>query len=111
MKIKTSEGDTVPHFIIWQALIWDRFARFSPITVTILVAGLYAFGFRNWELVLDAIIGMFVLTAVTWWFWVIYTIAMIAYMIDKSSKKLKDVIYDIRGIKEEIQSFDNPLKK
>jgi hypothetical protein len=51
------------------------------------------------------------LTIVVWWFWVVYTIASIAYMVEKSSGRLRDVLTDIQNMKEEIQSFDNPLKK
>ena len=108
MYVKNSKGDTVPHFIVWQALIWDRFARISPILSITVIAIMYMIGFRNWELIIDTIIIMFAITAVTWWFWVVYTIAMIAYIIDKSSEKLKDVIYEIREIKEEVKTFDTP---
>ena len=48
---------------------------------------------------------------VVWWFWIVYTIASIAYMIEKSSGRLQDVLVDIQELKEEVKSFDNPLKK
>jgi hypothetical protein len=50
-------------------------------------------------------------TIVVWWFWVVYTIASIAYMVEKSSGRLRDVLTDIQDMKQEIKSFDNPLKK
>ena len=111
MYIKNSEGDTVPHFIIWQALIWARFTLISPFLFLLTLMTLYTLGFRDWALFFDTIFVMMGLTIVVWWFWVVYTIASIAYMVEKSSGRLRDVLTDIQSMKEEIQSFDNPLKK
>jgi len=72
---------------------------------------LYTLGFRNWVLFFDTLFVMMGLTIVVWWFWVVCTIASIAYMVEKSSGRLRDVLTDIQNMKEEIQSFDNPLKK
>ena len=47
---------------------------------------------------------------IIWWFWVVYTIASIAYMVEKSSGRLRDVLTDIQSMKQEIKSFDSPLK-
>ena len=111
MYIKNSEGGTVPHFIIWQALIWARFTLISPFLFLLTLMTLYTLGFRDWALFFDTIFVMMGLTIVVWWFWVVYTIASIAYMVEKSSGRLRDVLTDIQSMKEEIQSFDNPLKK
>jgi hypothetical protein len=111
MYLKNSKGDTVPHFIIWQALIWARFTLVSPFLFLLTMMILYTLGFRDWALFFDTLFVMMGLTIVVWWFWVVYTIASIAYMVEKSSGRLRDVLTDIQSMKEEIQSFDNPLKK
>jgi hypothetical protein len=111
MYIKNSKGDTVPHFIIWQALIWTRFTLVSPFLFLLTLITLYTLGFRDWVLFFDTLFVMMGLTIVVWWFWVVYTIASIAYMVEKSSGRLRDVLTDIQSMKEEIKSFDNPLKK
>jgi len=72
---------------------------------------LYTLGFRDWFLFFDTLFVMMGLTIIVWWFWVVYTIASIAYMVEKSSGRLRDVLTDIQSMKEEIQSFDNPFKK
>ena len=111
MYLKNSKGDTVPHFIIWQALIWARFTLISPFLFLLTLMTLYTLGFRDWSLFFDTMFVMMGLTIIVWWFWVVYTIASIAYMVEKSSGRLRDVLTDIQSMKEEIQSFDNPLKK
>ena len=111
MYIKNSKGDTVPYFIIWQALIWARFTLVSPFLFLLTLITLYTLVFRDWVLFFDTLFVMMGLTIVVWWFWVVYTIASIAYMVEKSSGRLRDVLTDIQNMKEEIQSFDNPLKK
>jgi len=111
MYLKNSKGGTVPHFIIWQALIWARFTLVSPFLFLLILMTLYTLGFRDWALFFDTLFVMMGLTIVVWWFWVVYTIASIAYMVEKSSGRLRDVLTDIQSMKEEIQSFDKPLKK
>ena len=111
MYIKNSKGDSVPHFIIWQALIWTRFTFVSPFLFLLTLMTLYTLGFRDWVLFFDTLFVMMGLTIVVWWFWVVYTIASIAYMVEKSSRRLQDVLTDIQDMKKEIQSFDNPPKK
>jgi len=111
MYLNKSKGDTVPHFIIWQALIWVRFTLISPFLFLLTIMILYTLGFRDWSLFFDTMFVMMGLTIVVWWFWVVYTIASIAYMVEKSSGRLRDVLTDIQSMKEEIQSFDNPFKK
>ena len=111
MYLKNSKGDSVPHFIIWQALIWARFTLVSPFLFVLALMTLYTFGFRDWALFFDTVFVMAGSVMVVWWFWIVYTIASIAYMIEKSSGRLQDVLVDIQELKKEVKSFDNPLKK
>jgi hypothetical protein len=110
---KNQEGNsqTVPYFIIWQALIWARFTLISPFLFLLTLTIFYTLGFRNWEMFFDTVIVMGGLIIIVWWFWVVYTIASIAYMVEKSSGRLRDVLTDIKSMKEEIKSFDNLPKK
>ena len=109
---KNQEGNsqTVPYFIIWQALIWARFTLISPFLFLLTMITFYTLGYRDWTLFFDTMIVMGGLVIIVWWFWVVYTIASIAYMVEKSSRRLKDVLTDIQSMKEEILSFDSPLK-
>lgn len=110
---KNQEGNnqTVPHYIIWQALIWARFTLVSPFLFLLTMIIFYTLGYRDWVLFFDTLFVMMGVTIVVWWFWVVYTIASIAYIVEKSSGRLRNVLTDIQSMKQEIQSFDNPLKK
>jgi hypothetical protein len=109
---KNQEGNsqTVPYFIIWQALIWARFTLISPFLFLLTMITFYTLGYRDWVLLFDIIMVMGGAVIIVWWFWVVYTIASIAYMVEKSSGRLRDVLTDIKSMKKEIQSFDTPLK-
>ena len=91
-----------PNYIIWQVSLWDKFAKVSPAILTIIVIVLYLHGFRHWELFIDSIIGMGVIIFVVWWFWAIYTIAVLAYVLEKSSKGLVDVIKEIKEVRKDV---------
>lgn len=104
MEQKT-QGGTVPHFIVWQSLIWARFTLVSPFLISLIVVILYSLGFRDWILFIDTVLIMGGFIIVVWWFWVVYTIATIAYMVEKSSGRLRDVLIDIQDMKTEIKSF------
>jgi len=93
---------TTPNYIIWQVSLWDKFAKVSPAILTIIVVVLYLNGFRQWELLIDSIIVMGVIIFGVWWFWAIYTIAVLAYVLEKSSKGLVDVIKEIKEVRKDV---------
>lgn len=93
--------------IIWQAVIWDRFAKMIPFVLTITVLTSYLSGERDWNLIIDGIITFFLVFGIVWWLWIIYTIATIATMLDRSQYGLKEVIAEIRQMHKEI----NDIKK
>ena len=91
-----------PKFIIWQATLWDRFAKISPLVILSSLGIFYYLGHRDWRLVIDVGSIVFISIAVTWWFWVVYTIGVIAITLNKSNKKLVDVLDEIREAQEEV---------
>jgi hypothetical protein len=99
--------EATPKFIIWQVTLWDRFAKVSPLILLTVVSVLYFNGFRQWELLVDSMLIMGVIVFAVWWFWVIYTIAVIAYMLDKSSKGLVDIISEIKEVRKDVIDLVN----
>lgn len=89
-------------FIIWQAVIWDRFAKVSPLIILSSFGIFYYLDYRNWELIINAGLIFFVSIAITWWFWVVYTIMSIATILNNSNKKLVDVLEEIRESQKDI---------
>lgn len=95
------------NFILWQIKIWDRFAKFSPLLLILLIAAFYLLGYRDWDLFLYVCIGIFVSITVVWWFWVIYTIALLVYTINNSGKNLVNIIEELKEINQAINDRKN----
>jgi hypothetical protein len=102
------DATDTPKFVIWQVKLWDRFAKISPVLLVLVTITLYMLGFRNWELAFDTAIIMLGIVSIVWWFWILYTIALIAYVIDRSSTRLEDVLKDIKDVRDDIYNFDRP---
>jgi hypothetical protein len=103
-KIKTKLGVfsvNTPNYIFIQAIIWDKFAKASPIIAAVAAVILYLFGFRDTELIVDTLLAMGGVTIIVWWFWIVYSVATIAYIIDRSSSNLIEVLNEIREVREE----------
>ena len=71
----------------------------------------YYLGYRDWNIVYGVGAVFFITVAVTWWFWVIYTIAAIAIVMDNSGKSLKELIEEIKEIKKAINDKKNNINR
>lgn len=100
--VKLVLSDIEKKYILWQVKIWDWFARAVPFIIAIGSVISYFLGFRDWNFLYSVGAIFFVCVAVTWWFWVIYTIATIAIVVDSSGKSLKEIIGEIKEIKKTI---------
>ena len=94
-------------FIIWQIKIWDRFAKFSPLLLLALSIFFYLLGYKDWDLFLYICLGLFISISVVWWFWVIYTIALLVHILKNSGKKLTNVIDELREINQTLDDKKN----
>jgi hypothetical protein len=96
---------STPRLIIWQATLWDRFAKLIPIIILVTVLILYLTGEKNWDILIDGIIIFLIVFGAIWWLWIIYTVATIAVILDKSQHGLKEVIKDIKEVQKEINDI------
>lgn len=94
-------------FILWQVKLWDRFAKSSPIFLLLLASIFYLLGHRDWDLFLYICLGIFASVMFAWWFWVLYTIAVIVYTINSSGKSLNQIVEEIREIRRAIDDRKN----
>jgi hypothetical protein len=94
-------------YVIWQVKIWDWFAKAMPFIIAIAGGSFYLLGYRDWNLVYSTGAIFFVTVAVTWWFWVIYTIAAIAIVISNSGKSIQEIIKEIKEIRKVINDEKN----
>lgn len=98
-------------YILWQVKLWDWFAKLMPFIISISAVVSYFYGLRDWNIVYSVGAIFFVTTAITWWFWVIYTIAAIAIMMDKSGKSLKELITEIQEIRKSINDKKDSIDR
>lgn len=96
-----------PKYVFYQALLWDRFARLSPFLIATSIVIFYLLGYRNWELLIDTILVFTFLFFVTWWFWVVWTIMLIASVLEKSKVNLQDIIKEVKNFREEMKDLNN----
>ena len=86
---------------------WDTFARIVP-TIFLVVAGiLVATGVINFEQAFYVGLGLFAVTAVTWWFWTIYTIRQLVKTLNRASKNLSEVRSEFKAVSREVQELRN----
>ena len=94
-----------PPNIVKQVERWDLYARLAP---TIFLAScmiLIALDVINFSLAFYIGLGLFAITAVTWWFWTIYTIRHLIKTLSDASTGLKDVRDEFRDINREIRNI------
>ena len=94
-----------PPNIVKQVERWDLYARLAP---TIFLAScmiLIALDVINFSLAFYIGLGLFATTAVTWWFWTIYTIRHLVKTLSDASTGLKDVRDEFRHINKEIRNI------
>jgi|TARA_R110002124_G_scaffold284045_1_gene460787 hypothetical protein len=84
---------------------WDLYARIVPTIFLILSAILIALDVINFSLAFYIGLGLFAITAVTWWFWTIYTIRHLIKTLSDASTGLKDVRDEFRDINREIRNI------
>ena len=82
-----------------------------PFIIALASGGFYLLGDRDWNLVYSTGAVFFVTVAITWWFWVIYTIAAIAIVISNSGKSLDEVIQEIKEIRKVINDKKDSLNR
>jgi hypothetical protein len=89
-------------FIIWQATLWDKFAKIVPFVIVLSILIFYYFDYRDWDLIFHVGLIAFISLAVVWWLWVVYTIGTIAVVLNNSNRKLVDVLEEIKKAQKEV---------
>lgn len=92
-----------------QVELWDRFARIVPLVFLGISLVLVCLGIIDYKQAFWTALGIFAVTAVTWWFWTIYTIRHLVQVLQRASKNLTEVREDFEKVNKEIQDI-NPNK-
>ena len=59
----------------------------------------------RWDLFARLGLGLFAITAVTWWFWTIYTIRNLVITLNRASKNLAEARGEFKGIVKDLEEF------
>ena len=93
--------------IITQVDRWDIYARVTPTLFLIISIILISTGVINFDQAFYIGIGLFAVTAVTWWFWTIYTIRHLVKTLDSASTGLQEIKEEFKIVDKEIRAIRN----
>ena len=86
---------------------WDLYARITPTIFLILSIILIATGIIDFKTAFWLGLGMFAVTAVTWWFWTIYTIRHLVKTLNRASKNLQEVRSEFIAVSKDLKDIKN----
>ena len=86
---------------------WDLFARLVPTVFLVINLILVTAGVINFEQAFWVGLGLFAVTAVTWWFWTIYTIRHLVKTLNRASKNLQEVRSEFIAVTKEVKDLKN----
>ena len=84
---------------------WDVFARITPTVFLIISMILISTGYISFDTAFYLGLGLFAVTAVTWWFWTIYTIRHLIRTLNRASRSLSDVRDEFKDVKLKVEAY------
>ena len=84
---------------------WDLFARITPTVFLIIAIILISTGYIDFGQAFWIGLGLFAVTAVTWWFWTIYTIRHLIRTLNRASRNLGEVRDEFKDVKIKVEAF------
>lgn len=89
---------------------WDLFARLIPTVFLLLSIFLISFNIIDFETAFWVGLGMFAMTAVTWWFWTIFTIRLLVRTLNRASNNLQEVREEFKRVSKDLKEYKNDIK-
>jgi len=90
---------------------WDVFARVIPTIFLVACSGLIFTGIIDFEQAFWIGLALFAVTAVTWWFWTIYTIRQLVKTLNRASKNLAEVRAEFKSVAQDIEAMRSNDKR
>lgn len=90
---------------------WDLFAQIAPTVFLIMSVILISLGLIDFNVAFYIGLGLFATTAVTWWFWTIYTIKHLVSTLNTASEGLREVRDEFRKINQDIREIKDDTKQ
>ena len=89
---------------------WDLYARIVPTIFLVISVILVTTGIIDFDTAFWVGLGLFAITAVTWWFWTIYTIRHLVKTLNRASKNLAEVRDEFKSVNHDLEKFKNDIK-
>jgi len=86
---------------------WDLFARIAPTVFLLINVILVITKTIDFETAFWVGLALFAMTAVTWWFWTIFTIRRLIRLLNRASKNLGEVREEFREVSQEVDKLKN----
>ena len=86
---------------------WDLYARVMPTVFLVACSGLVFTGYTDFETAFYVGLSLFAGTAVTCWFWTIYTIRQLVKTLNRASKNLQEVREEFKSVAKDIEAMRN----
>ena len=86
---------------------WDMFARIVPTGFLVVCIGLVSTGIIDFETAFWVGLALFAMTAVTWWFWTIFTIRLLVRTLNRASKNLGEVRKEFSQVSKDLEALRN----
>ena len=86
---------------------WDLFAKLAPTVFLMFAVILISLGIISFATAFWAGIGLFAMTAATWWFWTIYTIRQLIKTLARASQNLLEVKTEFVEIHKQVKALRN----
>ena len=86
---------------------WDLFARIVPTVFLVVCIGLISTGIIDFETAFWVGLTLFAMTAVTWWFWTIFTIRLLVRTLNRASKNLGEVRQEFAQVNKDLEALKN----
>ena len=86
---------------------WDLYARIVPTIFLVISLILVTTGIIDFDTAFWVGLGLFAITAVTWWFWTIYTIRHLVKTLNRASKNLQEVRSEFTEVAKEVKDIRN----
>lgn len=84
---------------------WDWFARIVPLVFLGISLVLICLGVIDYKQAFWTALGVFAVTAVTWWFWTIYTIRHLVQTLHRASQNLGEVREEFKRVSKEVDDL------
>ncbi len=84
---------------------WDIYARIMPTLFLLVAIVLVWSGFIDFSQAFWLGLGLFSVTAVTWWFWTIFTIRLLVRTLSRASKNLDEVKDEFKEIHKQVRAL------